>query len=126
MRHLSFGRISAVEFEEFCFDLLHALRFINIDWRKGTPLKTSPADSGRDIVAHEERVEVDGVAIVSDIQGNRRAFQAVLADVRQVALDLVLYGGDLAAGGADSCPSTSNAPGISSPLAVARRTISIA
>jgi hypothetical protein len=55
MRHLSFGRLSAVEFEEFCFDLLHALRFINIDWRKGIPLKTSPADSGRDIVAFEER-----------------------------------------------------------------------
>jgi Restriction endonuclease len=60
MRHLSFGRLSAVEFEEFCFDLLHALRFINIDWRKGTPLKSSPADSGRDIVAYEERVDVDG------------------------------------------------------------------
>lgn len=60
MRHLSFGRLSAVEFEEFCFDLLRALRFINIDWRKGTPLKSSPADSGRDLVAHEERIDVDG------------------------------------------------------------------
>ena len=60
MRHLSFGRLSAVEFEEFCFDLLHALGFINIDWRKGTPLKSSPAHSGRDIVAHEERIDVDG------------------------------------------------------------------
>jgi predicted phosphodiesterase len=40
------------------------------------------------------------VAIVSDIHGNRRAFQAVLADLRQVAPDLVLHGGDLAAGGA--------------------------
>jgi putative phosphoesterase len=40
------------------------------------------------------------VAIVSDIHGNRRAFQAVLADVRQVAPDLILHGGDLAAGGA--------------------------
>lgn len=39
-------------------------------------------------------------AIVSDIHGNRRAFQAVLADLRQVAPDLVLHGGDLAAGGA--------------------------
>lgn len=39
------------------------------------------------------------VAIVSDIHGNRRAFQAVLADLRQVAPDLVLHGGDLAAGG---------------------------
>jgi predicted phosphodiesterase len=40
------------------------------------------------------------VAIVSDIHGNRRAFQAVLADLRQVAPDLVLHGGDLASGGA--------------------------
>jgi restriction endonuclease len=60
MPHLSFGRLSAVEFEEFCFDLLHALGFLNIDWRKGTPLRSSPADSGRDIVAYEERIDVDG------------------------------------------------------------------
>lgn len=40
------------------------------------------------------------VAIVSDIHGNRRAFEAVLADVRQVAPDLILQGGDLAYGGA--------------------------
>ncbi len=39
------------------------------------------------------------VAIVADIHGNRRAFEAVLADLRQVAPDLVLHGGDLAAGG---------------------------
>jgi putative phosphoesterase len=40
------------------------------------------------------------VAIVSDIHGNRRAFEAVLADMRQAAPDLILHGGDLAAGGA--------------------------
>ena len=40
------------------------------------------------------------VAVVSDIHGNLRAFQAVLADLRQVAPDLVVHGGDLAAGGA--------------------------
>ena len=39
------------------------------------------------------------VAIVSDIHGNRRAFQAVFADLQEVAPDLVLQGGDLAAGG---------------------------
>src|ERR1700736_5398486 len=39
------------------------------------------------------------VAIVSDIHGNRRALDAVLADLRQVAPDLVFQGGDLAAGG---------------------------
>jgi predicted phosphodiesterase len=40
------------------------------------------------------------VAVVSDIHGNRRAFEAVLADLRQIAPDLVLHGGDLAANGA--------------------------
>src|SRR5216684_5449001 len=39
------------------------------------------------------------VAIVSDIHGNLRAFQAVLADLWQVAPDLVVQGGDLAYGG---------------------------
>ena len=39
------------------------------------------------------------VAIVSDIHGNLRSFQAVLDDLRQVAPDLVLHGGDLASGG---------------------------
>jgi putative phosphoesterase len=40
------------------------------------------------------------VAIVSDIHGNLRAFEAVLADLRQVAPDRVVHGGDLAYGGA--------------------------
>jgi putative phosphoesterase len=39
-------------------------------------------------------------AIVSDIHGNRRAFQAVLADLREVAPDLIVHGGDLSFGGA--------------------------
>jgi len=39
------------------------------------------------------------VAIVSDVHGNRRAFEAVLADLGEVAPDLVLHGGDLAFGG---------------------------
>jgi predicted phosphodiesterase len=40
------------------------------------------------------------VAIVSDIHGNRTAFEAVLADLRQTAPDLILHGGDLPHGGA--------------------------
>ncbi len=40
------------------------------------------------------------VAVVSDIHGNRRAFEAVFADLRQVAPDRVVHGGDLAYGGA--------------------------
>ena len=39
-------------------------------------------------------------AIVSDIHGNRRAFDAVLADLQEVSPDLILHGGDLASGGA--------------------------
>ena len=40
------------------------------------------------------------IAIVSDIHGNRTAFDAVLADLRDASPDLVLHGGDLADGGA--------------------------
>lgn len=39
------------------------------------------------------------IAVVSDIHGNRTAFEAVLADLRQTAPDLVLHGGDLADSG---------------------------
>jgi putative phosphoesterase len=39
------------------------------------------------------------VAVVTDIHGNRRAFQAVLEDLKQVAADLVVHGGDLVFGG---------------------------
>src|SRR5437016_1723790 len=40
------------------------------------------------------------IAIVSDIHGNRTAFEAVLADLRQASPDLILHGGDIADGGA--------------------------
>jgi putative phosphoesterase len=40
------------------------------------------------------------IAIVSDIHGNRTALEAVLADLRQTAPDLIFHGGDLAHGGA--------------------------
>lgn len=49
------------EFEEFCFELLEELGFVNVDWRKGTALPTSPADRGRDIVAQHERTDIDGI-----------------------------------------------------------------
>jgi len=57
---MSFDRLSSSKFEEFCFDLLHASGFANVDWRKGTGLKTSPADKGRDIVCDHPRSEPDG------------------------------------------------------------------
>jgi 3',5'-cyclic AMP phosphodiesterase CpdA len=40
------------------------------------------------------------IAIVSYIHGNRAAFDAVLADLRQTSPDLILHSGDLAHGGA--------------------------
>ena len=39
------------------------------------------------------------IAIVSDIHGNRTAFEAVLADLRQTSPDLIVHGGDLANSG---------------------------
>jgi predicted phosphodiesterase len=39
------------------------------------------------------------IAIVSDIHGNRTAFEAVLADLQQTAPDLIFHGGDIADGG---------------------------
>jgi Restriction endonuclease len=52
--------LTCVVFEEFCFELLRRVGFSNLDWRKGTPKDSSPADSGRDIVAHQQREDVDG------------------------------------------------------------------
>jgi putative phosphoesterase len=40
------------------------------------------------------------VAIVSDIHGNLTALEAVITDLAQCSPDLILHGGDLAAGGA--------------------------
>jgi len=40
------------------------------------------------------------IAIVSDIHGNRTAFEAVLEDLRQTSPYLILHGGDLVASGA--------------------------
>jgi putative phosphoesterase len=40
------------------------------------------------------------IAIVADIHGNLTAFEAVAADLRQAAADLILHGGDLADMGA--------------------------
>jgi predicted phosphodiesterase len=42
------------------------------------------------------------VAIVSDIHGNLTAFEAVLADLRETAPDLIFHGGDLVHGGSNS------------------------
>jgi hypothetical protein len=57
---ISFDGLSSSDFEGLCADLLHAMGFVNVDWRKGTGLATSPADKGRDIVCDHPRVEPDG------------------------------------------------------------------
>ena len=60
MERLEFEGMDETDFEEFCFDLLDEVGFVNIDWRKGTGLKASPADQGRDIVAELEHTDIDG------------------------------------------------------------------
>lgn len=57
---LSFENLDPTDFEEFCYELLKQLGFVNLDWRKGTPKKASPSDRGRDLVGQLERVDVDG------------------------------------------------------------------
>ena len=60
MSDITFDKLSSTKFEEFCHDLLHASGFVNIDWRKGTGLASSPADKGRDIVCDLPRSDPDG------------------------------------------------------------------
>lgn len=60
LRKLSFANLDPTDFEELMFDLLVAVGFVNVDWRKGTPKKASPADGGRDIVAERVVKDVDG------------------------------------------------------------------
>jgi hypothetical protein len=60
MARINFDQLSSSIFEEFCADLLHVSGFVNIDWRKGTGLGSSPADKGRDIVCDHPRSEPDG------------------------------------------------------------------
>lgn len=57
---LTFDGLTDTDFEEFCFDLLEEMNFVNLDWRKGTGKKTSPSDSGRDIIAQLQRTDIDG------------------------------------------------------------------
>ncbi|MGY3553401.1 restriction endonuclease [Williamsia sp. R60] len=57
---VDFDGLSPTDFEDFCFDLMSAVGFQNVDWRKGTPTPSSPADQGRDIVAEHAHADVDG------------------------------------------------------------------
>src|SRR5260370_17189028 len=59
MTKLDFSGLSDTQFEEFVFHLLARIGFVNVNWRKGTAHRTSPADSGRDIVCQQMREDVD-------------------------------------------------------------------
>lgn len=60
MDTFSLDHLDGTEFEEFCYDLLGELGFVNRNWRKGTAKRTSPSDSGRDIECELETEDVDG------------------------------------------------------------------
>jgi len=48
-QEFSLDHLTPTRFEEFCYDLLVEMGFSNVTWRKGTGMKASPADQGRDI-----------------------------------------------------------------------------
>jgi hypothetical protein len=60
---LNLNDMSDNDFEELCYDLLKSIGFINLSWRKGTGLSSSPSDQGRDIQAEY---------VVKDFNGNIR------------------------------------------------------
>lgn len=60
IKTFSLDHLTDTQFEQFCFDLLGELRFVNVKWRKGTGLPTSPSDRGRDIECQLECTDIDG------------------------------------------------------------------
>lgn len=54
MQPFSLNHLNETEFEEFSYDLLGEMGFINRSWRKGTGLTGSPSDRGRDIECYRE------------------------------------------------------------------------
>lgn len=59
MVKLPLEKLKPTEFEQFCYDLLDSVGFVNLDWRKGTNLSTSPADQGRDIIGQLFKTDID-------------------------------------------------------------------
>ncbi|WP_297119477.1 restriction endonuclease [Enterobacter sp. ECC-175] len=59
----NFDALDPTKFEEFCYDLLSSLSPAQLDWRKGTPLGSSPSDRGRDLEATFLKTEIDGSQI---------------------------------------------------------------
>ena len=48
MMKIPFENLKPTEFENFSYELLDLIGFVNLDWKKGTNLSTSLADQGRD------------------------------------------------------------------------------
>lgn len=57
---IPFEKLKPTEFENFSYELLDLIGFVNLDWKKGTNLSTSPADQGRDIVGQLIKTDIDG------------------------------------------------------------------
>ena len=57
---MTFDHLSDGNFEELTFELLVALGFKNVNWRRGTGKEGASADQGRDIVADELRTDIAG------------------------------------------------------------------
>ncbi|MEE9129245.1 MAG: restriction endonuclease [Phycisphaerales bacterium] len=57
---MNFDHLSDSDFEELTYDLLDALGFVNLSWRRGSGLGGACADQGRDIVAQWLQTEPDG------------------------------------------------------------------
>jgi len=60
MKPFSLDHLSETEFEEFSYDLLTELGFVNVTWRKGTGLKSSTPDRGRDVECQLKISDIDG------------------------------------------------------------------
>jgi hypothetical protein len=60
LKKYDYTSLSPTDFEEFVFDLLGTMGFVNVDWRKGTAKDASPSDRGRDIEAQLLITDVDG------------------------------------------------------------------
>jgi hypothetical protein len=57
---MKFEHLSDGDFEELTYDLLTALGFVNVNWRRGSGRAGASADQGRDIVAQLRQREIDG------------------------------------------------------------------
>lgn len=56
---MTFDHLSDGQFEELSYDLLVALGFTNLSWRRGSGKGGASADQGRDIVAQLHRRDID-------------------------------------------------------------------